>query len=405
MHSIRIPALVLLATGLALSALLARAGDETTPGERYEARLASLPAPGAAYGIDFEGQVFLSGTSVGSVTFQARAAAGPDGAPAWEIEESFDLAGGALTRTTTALLDRHLQPLRGRIEKTEPDLGSLDLVWERTETGFAWKRCVTKDGETKTDEETVEHQGTTTTTMTALWLFARMTLPEKGEYAVDFFNPDPDEGDEPFEVGTWKQGDKGMWDGHEALILAARTGDREIEAAFDPQDHSFLGARMTNEAKGTALEIRAVKAPPETEEDDIYARPAETAQEAALQAMMGFATADLPQIERVVDWPSVHSVEKAKYDARTADQEDAPPFPDVEAFQSTSMARFKGSLEGAPRPLIEMALKVAEGQLKTSTTDEGFTRVEFPPAFKNLVLIVGKVDGVWCLVRFPGRPD
>ena len=66
------------------------------------------------------------------------------------------------------------------------------------------------------------------------------------------------------------------------------------------------------------------------------------------------------------------------------------------------LASLTGKLQKRPRPSIARGLRSVEEQLKLTTMADGNTRVQFPEAFRNLVLIVGKVEGRWYLVRFPG---
>lgn len=74
----------------------------------------------------------------------------------------------------------------------------------------------------------------------------------------------------------------------------------------------------------------------------------------------------------------------------------------MDAFRADTMKQLEKSLQASPRPLIEAALGMARDQLETEAVDGGFTKVVFPAMFRNLVVIVGRIDGARYLVRMPG---
>lgn len=359
-----------------------------------EAALAKLPAPSAEHAFTFEGDAVMNGAPFGNVTFKAEPTGEGTG---WSVSDMFSFGGGAYVRTSTALLDRRLQPLSGRVEGKEPGTDGFEVTWTHTDTGFTAKHTATKAGETTSAETKLEQTGTMTTTMCSLWLFARLTRVQPGSFAVLVFDADPGEGDASFEQAAWTQGEKGTWDDREVLVLKGAKGDSQIEAAFDPETGALLGARMRNEAKGHDLVIRPAAEAPAEPADDIYARPARNAKEAALQAGLAFATKDLALAERVIHWPSLHAQAKAGY----AGEE---PFPDVETFKAATMKNLESSLTERPREMIEGALTMVQDQLQEESLEGGRTKVTFPPLFGGLEMVVAPFEDVWYVVQLPGAP-
>ena len=390
----RHPTPLLIVALLCLPIAGVHAEDEAAaPRAAYEAAVAQFPSPGADHAFTFDGEALMNGQPLGTITFKEPT---EDGA-AWLLTDAFSFGGDAYQRNFTARLDRRLQPAGGKVTGKEPGTDGFEVVWTRTETGFAAKRTATKAGETTTSESTVEHTGTITTTMCSLWLFARLSQVARGNYAVPVYDADPGPGEATFETATWTQGEEGTWGDRKALLLAGAKGDKRIEAGFDPRTGALLGVRTSSPGKGFDLEIRPAGAKPAEETDDPFSRPARSAKEAALQAGLAFAVADLELTERVIHWPSLHAESEAAY---TGEE----PFPDVEAFKAATMEQLKQSLTKRPRPMIEGALKMARDQLQLEEVAGGLTKVTFPPMFKSLVMTVGEIDGQWYLVRLPGAP-
>lgn len=389
----RTPLLLAVALLLPLTARAEESPDDAQAA--MVAALAKLPAPSAEHAFTFEGDAIMNGTPFGSVTFKAEPTSEGE---AWSVSDRFSFGGGAFVRTSTATLDRRLQPLSGHVESKEPGTDGFEVEWTRTDTGLSMKHTATKAGETTSARKELAQAGTFTTTMCSLWLFARLTGVTRGSYAVQVFEADPSEGDATFELATWTQGEKGTRGDREVLLLKGSKGDDLMEAAFDPETGALLGARTKNEAKGVELEIRPVAPEPTEEEvDDLFSRPARSAEEAAMQGGLALATGDLALFERVAHWPTLHADAQARHTGET-------PFPDLETFRTDLLAGMKESLPSMPRPMMEGVVKMSKSQLRTEAIEGGLTQVTFPPMFRNLVLVVGEFDGRWLLARAPGRP-
>ena len=89
--------------------------------------------------------------------------------------------------------------------------------------------------------------------------------------------------------------------GTDLFICWTPAAGRSRPAAACPFD--LLGTVLRDPAKGMTVEVRPATEAPD-EEQDVFSRPARSATEIALQAALGFATADLPLVERVFHWPT-----------------------------------------------------------------------------------------------------
>ena len=400
--SVVVVLLLLLACGLTAPSF---AKDAPTPAEAFAAAAAALPAPSADHAFTFEGQALMNGTSFGTMSFSCKPEKGPNGEAWWLIEEGFDMGGGEMVRSSVATLDQQLRPIRGKVTGKDPDVESFEITWTRSATGFTLKHAVTTDGETTVTEEEVAHEGRTMTTFTALWLFGRQTLPTKGSYEAVVFEPDPDDVDPMFEVGTWTVGEETDWQEQRVLVLKGMKGDdKDVEGFYDPTTKALLGVRLGSRTQGFSMDVVPAKAAQDPAADtggDLYARPAKNAKEAALQAAMAFGSGNVELLSRVIHWPSIYDGLKAQHEAESAGDPDAEPFPDLATVKASIEAQYTEVLPKNPRGMIEMALKAVEGQLTTKALDGGITRVSFPPLFESLKLDVAERDGAWHLVRLP----
>lgn len=383
--------LVALLTLLVLPLASARGEDEASPHAAYREAVKQLPAPSAAAGFTYECEARMNGRPLGTVTFEA--VPSEDGAQ-WRVTDTYTFGGGALVRTSTAVLDRHLRPVSGRIEGTEPGADGFEITWARTPTGFAAKHTATRSGETSTSEKAYEHEGAVTTTLCSLLLFARGTKMGAGRYAVTVFDADPGVGDPALDEASWTQGAVGTWGEQSARLLEGRKGENDMSVGFHADTGAFLGMRTKNASKGFDMEIRPKAPEPTVEADDLFARPARSAREVALQAGLAFAVKDLALTERVIHWPSIHA-------EAAAGHQGPDPFPDVATFKAATMKELEKSLTERPRAMIESVLEATQDQLREEPVEGGFTKVTFPPMFKGLVMTTGQIDGQWYLVRLP----
>ena len=124
-----------------------------------------------------------------------------------------------------------------------------------------------------------------------------------------------------------------------------------------------------------------------------------------IESCLGQAGQQWHLLGRVIHWPTLHARAQAQHEAETTGQPHAEPYPDVEAFKKATLEALAGSLPKMPRPMIEGMLKTMGPQLKSESTDEGLTKVTFPPMFRSMVVVVGEIDGAWHLVRMPGKPE
>jgi hypothetical protein len=388
----------LLALFLALGG--AAVAGEPTPAERFAQHLGAMPAPSEAGAFHFEGDLLAGGQAIGSLTMEGTPTALPSGQPGWRVAETMEMMGGSMRQHAEATLDRRLQPLEGTIAKKDPQHPGTTWSWHASDGGFA-VTTTAKDG--KSETRTVAHQGAAMTTLTALLLFSRSALPAKGDCAVDVFDPSADEAEKTFVKGTLTLQGEGTWDDAPALTIRATKPDGIVEAGFAPKGGGLLGLALTA-GPGRRLEVRpASGGEKEASEEVPFAAPAASAEDAALAAALGFATADLDLIDRIVDWSAVYARERAKHEAAHAGDEEAEPFPEEKAFHAAMLASLRQKLTERPKAVIQTALKMAKPQLTTTPQEDGSVRVTFPASFRNLVLDVGSHDGRWYLVRFPGK--
>ena len=393
-----------LAVALCLLALPAFAEEGPTPAENYAATATALPAPSDQHAFAFEGEAVMGGMPV-KMAFQAKPGKGPKDEPVWIVEESIEVGGGVYARTSTATLDRHLAPLSGKVTGKQQGGGPFEIWWERTEGGFKTKHSVTKNGESTVEEKVVPYEGgRITTAMTSLWLFTRMVLPKKSSYASMVFEPDPGPGSKQLEEATWRTGEEDIFDGKKVLTVKGEKGSAGLVGFFDPETRAFLGTTLTDGQQGYSVTLRPVKGDKPEAEDDLYARPAKTAKEAALQAGLGFSTGDVDLVMRITDWAGIHAAAKAAYEEKNAENPDAKPFPDLEAFKATYKANLAQQLPKMPKSMMQNLLKSMEENLVFEEQADGTTRVTFPPMFRNFKVDVREVDGVWLVARMPVQP-
>ena len=387
--------LLLTALAVLLPLASAQAEDDTAAKAAFETAIAALPAPSAKHAFTFECEALMNGNPFGTITFKAEPTS--DGT-SWMVSDVFSFMGGTMVRNSTAVLDRKLQPVSGGVKGKEPGNDGFEISWSRAETGFTVKKTAAQAGEATTSEETLEQAGTLTTTLASLFLFARASGMAQGSYAVMVFDADPGPGTAAFEMASWTQGEEGTWGEKKALLLKGAKGGNEMEIGFDPETGDLLGMRTKSAAQGFDMELRPTGTKPAEEQaDDIFARPAKTAQEAALQAGLAFATGDVELVERITHWPTIH--------ARAAEgHAGEEPFPDLETFKADLLEQLKKSLPQMPRPMIEGMLKTMGSQLQTEALEGGLTKVTFPAMFRNMVVTVGAFDGAWHLARMPGAP-
>lgn len=123
--------------------------------------------------------------------------------------------------------------------------------------------------------------------------------------------------------------------------------------------------------------------------------PAQTAEQAALQFAIGIVTADIGQIERVVDWSRLYA--EAKKDTKTTLTESK--------YRKKTLGAYRARLKTkGPRPLLEPALLGMKPKLTETELEDGRVRVVFPATLQGLTVVVADSGGIWRVVKLPEEP-
>ena len=380
----------ILALLLVLAAAVGAFAEDPTPGEAFALALDALPPPSADGAFAFEGVLLLGEQEVGTFRQVAEVATLPSGGRGWRIQENVEFMGGQQRRTSDVLIDRRLQPVAGEA-RSEPAGGPTETAtWNRTESGLQIVR------KTESVEEVLDvaYDADVVTTISALWLFGLLHLPAEGSFEALVFQALPGAGEERFEKASWKLVPGETWK------IEGQKGDAHLEAFFDPGTRTLVRAVFRGEGRPDV--VFRPKAGDEAAADP-FAAPSSSAEGAALTAALCFATGDVEHLEKVVHWPSVYEKARAEHEAKNEGVEDAEPFPDLESWRTQVLESLAEHLPKNPRPMIEQALGMVRGQLRTHALEGGLTRVTFPEMFQGMVLDVGEHAGKWYLMRFPSR--
>ncbi|MHC5012252.1 MAG: hypothetical protein ACYTG6_15135, partial [Planctomycetota bacterium] len=232
-------------------------------------------------------------------------------------------------------------------------------------------------------------------TFASLVLFTRSVLSQGGTFEAPAWSPRYNlaAGEKPIEATRITLTGTGPWQETEALLVEVTRNQREVTLAFHPDTKEVLGIEMRNPARGqTVLLLPLGEGPP----DDLgLDRPAETPEAAALRAQLAIATADLDLLTEVIHWPSLHA------DAiSTVPGMDMP----LEDYKKQVLDQLASRLQPASRDAVEITLRAAAPNLLVARSGEDRAVVTFPEAQGGQVLEVGRVDGVWYLVKLPGSP-
>ena len=415
MKSRHLPILLVLSLGLVPLARAEEVAEKASAREHYAKARAALPAPAVEHGFRWAGLIRNEGIGIGKIEMKAEMLEGPDGKPAWKLFERFVIMNGQLERSAEAWVARDLEPISGAVSERRPGLPPAQITWKRTPDGFQVEKVVQKDGETVKESQLVEHEGSSMTTLTSLWLFCRLGMASEGSFETTVFDPSPDRGGAYLEQARWSFAGTGAWKEHEAWLMRGQKGTHPVVAGFDKETKELLGADFLDaEGKVKLAFTPGDGAAPTTEKEpdekpapaapQAFAAPAASAKGAAMTAAFALATGDLDLVEKIYHWPSFYEDQKKAYEAKTAGKEDTDPFPAIEDFKKAILGRFAQSLQKRPPAMIQQGLTMIEGQLVTEKLEDGLTRVQFPEMFRSMKLDVGKVDGAWYLVRIPESP-
>lgn len=408
----------------------------STPAQAFEAARAKLPAPSAEAGFRFEAIVQAQGMQLGTAVFEARLHPQDGGESQWRLTERIALKAPGVDQTEEHVLyvDRYLQPLRGR--RIEVKQGKeIASDWTRTAEAFV-VRVTPAGGESQT--HTVPVQGFVAPSMMVAILFTALHGPATAEYELMTVDVTPDDeeaddqddtedddadeddddadddededgegedGESPFEQAQLRLGGKGKWKGVDAALVSGQRDDTSFEWAHDLAGGALIGLRFT---KKGGIPIEILPAAQETGAAVDFSAVATSAQLAAAQTLIAFASADAALLTQVLDWPSIHAEQKAQYERDSAGQPDAEPYPDVEEFQAQFLEGMRSRAEAGqtfPREMMENALRGQLEQLTLTRLEGGRVRVTFPPIFRNFSAVVAEREGRWYLVELPPRGE
>ena len=371
---------------LLLAVTLSACGDDPTSTSAqppdlgdapYDMQRARLPWPAPDKGFTFEGHLRAMGAPMGNVTLTATPRSD---APGWKTTMSAKIDAMGMSMDSTALFDRYFTPSSGTYAEGNAS-GTNSSKWQATDKGLEIRASAKES-----DEPTVlEHDGAFVTGVMELLLFSRLAdFPaEKFEVAI------VDIDSESLNDGTWSCARDGTWNNAPAIVLSGtRSDNKTLEAGFDPTSGELLGVKMT---EGQQV-FEFVRGPAPKQSNNFFQRPATNAQEAAAQAALAFATADMELLERVVHWPSV-------YEDMVANRPEAAM--GVEKMKAIMLKNLGKTLEA--KGTAEMLGPILQGlapSLKT-TGNEDETIVEFGSNFREMKLTVGKRDGTWHLLKLP----
>lgn len=395
-----------LALLLALVALAPlAAAEDASPTDAFAKAAAALPAPSAEGGFTWRGTIRTSGSGgigIGKILLSAEPAKLENGRPGWKLVEQY-LPNGLMDRKAVAWVRQDLAPVRGELREKRPGGSPTTVRWTRTDEGFRVERVTETKEETAKESRVAEHAGTSLTTMTALWLFCRLGMAESGSLETTIFEPSPDRGSKTFETGRWSFAGRGTWRGGEAWLMRGQKGRHKLAAGFHLETKAFLGCDFLDE-KGQVTLAFVTDENAEKPKPSAFEAPGKTAEDAALTAAFALATGDVDLVGEIFHWPTYHADEKKAYEAKTADDPDAKPFPDVEAFKQQVLARFEKTLVKRDPAMITMGMEMARGQLAREALEGGRVRIRFPEMFRSMLLDVQEIDGAWHLVRIPPLP-
>jgi hypothetical protein len=370
---------------------------QPTPEERTEKVLAALPAPSAAEAWSFDADLFVNGKPAGGATFRLDVAKEGE-ATLWRAVESVEFREGAVPVVKIdleAVMDTRLTALYGKTVSTSKE-GVVTFGWRRTPLGYGIER---KEGEQDPQRVMLREATVLKASIAGLVRFLRAVPAEPAAYAVRVLVQDPNVGmtaearirDVLLEVQGLQRVILGQAEREVWVVRRLDPDKGERFLWFDAKDRTFLALVQPS----NRLEFVRKGLGPTAEVLD-WKRPPRTALAAALQAARGFAVADMDALERLLWWPGVTA--RMKADPANKDLDDA-------VLKARVLEQLKGSLTAqAPAVFIEGMLEGMAAELKLEDAGEGRVRATFPPAFRNLKLVLVPVEGVWYLAELPAKP-
>jgi len=339
------------------------AAEEST----LERKLASLPPPGVAKDLEFEGHLRVKGAVLGPVRIMATGTGGK--VPMWRLEVSLS-AEQAGSRKSVVYLSERLAPVRGEAE-------------ERGQAGDRTVTWANKDGAIKVMDarpRTLTAQGPVMTNFASIVLFAHLAH-SPARYKATLFNPtakDPrktlvEVGIEVKSVG-------------EFFVVLARSHEA-LEAVFETASGRLLGLRLRNEA-GLVLEFER--------NDPLFDGPAKDAAGVAARTAEAYAMSDVALLDSLIHWPTALATFRKQNPDREIDEQ---------AFREGAMgsvARAWQQRESRSwRVLVRHTLRKSMSEVRIDKVGENRAVVTLPAAFKNLKFDVGEIDGSWRLRALP----
>lgn len=422
----RSPCLLALLLALGLAPPYARAEDPA-PLPTLDEVLAALPAPSAERALHFDALLQQAGQRLG----RGLIAAEPHGtgeAAGWRIRWDFalDVPGYSRREQQEFFVDRRLMPLRGR--SVEVEQGATTTFEWRRESGVLTVRATPGEGAPRT--LTLAVDGFVAPSIAVAVLLTALLGDQQRELSLPTVDISPsaddddapgagepdgedagdDDGDDGEDAEDAEDDDAPGLEVHRATLVLAGTGtwnerparlvrgtrdDTAFEWAHDPASGAVLGLRLTPAGGPTVELVPAGRL--------AYAT---TAQEAAVQGLIGFASADPEMIDQVLHWPSVYAGQQAEHARETAGVEDAPPFPEEAEFRLRVLANVRERAAAGqvyPQSMIEQALEGQLDALTVTEATEGRYHVVFPPLFHGFRATVKRFDGRWYLVAFPDQ--
>ncbi len=366
---------------LLLAFILAACGEPATPPDLgstpFDMKRARLPWPAANKGFEFKGHLRLMGAPMGTVNLSASAR---EDAPGWKTTMHAEIKAAGMTIDSTALFDRYLTPVSGTYAESNAE-GTKSSEWAATEKGLE----IRAKGDEDAEPTLIEHEGAFVTGVMEMFLFCRLSEFAGEKYEIAVVDIDKAK----LVQGTWTCNQGGTWETEPATVLSGTRSDgKTLEAGFHAESGELLGVKMAEGAQ--VFEFRKGDAPKES--NNFFQRPATTAQEAAVQAALAFATADIELLERIVHWPSAYAhLIKGSPEADIG----------VDELKGVMLKKLRETLKAQGSPeMLGPILQALAPSLKTTGTDEE-TVVEFGPNFRNMKLTVGKREGTWRLLKLP----
>jgi hypothetical protein len=384
----RAPALVV---ALVILSLPSVAGEKPSPEEAYRRVVAAFHEPDEKHAFRLETRFVMGGESHGTCVFEAEIVTEQDGEKHWGVSERVDVRIGTSTMDARvlAVLDRRLTALRGRDHHAASGVVE-DVIWRRTGEGHELKRLDFEKKEAKL--VLVPGSRECLATYAGLMLLCRLAPREPAELAFRWFDPDPDEGEPHVVRAKLRFVGPGKWHGLDAEFVEANVGGDSLVFAFEPKTRRPLGFRMGARDDPTASELLPPELVPEKTPSKGYAAPGSTALEAGLAAALALASGDEKLLEKIIHWPTLLTLFRARFPDQTIAGDEAK-------FRTWVVGRL---LASSPRKPRDLAIAILERHRAGVVVEEaGLDRavVRFPEVSGGLVLRVGKTrDGSWYLV-------